>query len=236
MAASAGPRRAGISAFVALLSLAACSGAFGERVRERVHRTIATGAAPVVRVENVAGAVRIDGWARPIVEADATKYGYDAQELRSIAIAVNREDDGVSIVTSYTRGVHGGGVRYRISVPAGASLRIHNIAGSVDLAGVSGSVEVQTQAGTIDANVGRVAGDRSIDLSATTGAITLAIASDSSARVEAYSTVGDFSSDVPGVSQRRENIVGARGSGTIGAGSAQIRLTTTTGAIVLRQR
>jgi hypothetical protein len=36
--------------------------------------------------------------------------------------------------------------------------------------------------------------------------------------------------------QRRENLVGASGSGTLGAGSARIHITTTTGAIALRQR
>ena len=87
----------------------------------------------------------------------------------------------------------------------------------------------------IAANVGRVGGDRSIDLRATTGAVTLTIAPGSSATVEANSTVGDFASDVPGMTGEREHIVGARGVGTIGSGSARIRLTTTTGAIALRE-
>lgn len=216
--------------------LQACNGGFGERVRQTIHQSIAAGSAPAVRVDNVAGAVRIDGWNRPFVDVQATKYGYDDRELRSIAIDVGRQGDEVAIATRYSGGVHGGGVRYRISVPNDASLRISNTAGAVDFAGVRGDLDVETQAGEITADAGIVGGNRSIDLRATTGAITLTITPGSSARVEAQSTVGDFSSNVAGISQERRNIVGSGGGGTIGSGSARIRLTTTTGAIVLREK
>jgi hypothetical protein len=235
MAHSAFARRIA-AAFAILLTLAACSGTFAGRVREQVHRTVAAGAAPAVEIENVAGAVRVDGWPKPTVDVEATKYGYDAVELRSVAIDVTREAGGVSIVTHYGNDVHGGGVRYRISVPLGASLRITNDAGAVDLAGVHGDLTVRTEAGEITADAGRVDGNRSIDLRATTGAVTLNIGQGSNATVQAYSTVGDFASNVPGVTQTREHIVGARGNGTIGTGSARIRLEATTGAIALRRR
>lgn len=223
-------------ALVLPLMLQACSNAFDERVHEDVHRTVAAGGAPTVRIDNVAGAVRIEGWNKPLVDVRATKYGYDERELRSIAIDVGRQDDEIAVVTRYTGGVHGGGVRYRISVPSGSSLHVGNVAGLVEVAGVRGDLSIETQAGKITADADVVAGNRSVDLRATTGAITLVIAPGSSARVEAQSTIGDFSSDVPGVSQERRNIVGSRGGGTIGSGSARISLTTTTGAIALREK
>ncbi|MGB8907769.1 MAG: hypothetical protein WCC84_03365 [Candidatus Cybelea sp.] len=65
------------------------------------------------------------------------------------------------------------GVRYTIGVPADASVRINKIAGMVVLAGVRGDITIQTQAGAIKAKAGRVAGSRSIDINATTGAIAL---------------------------------------------------------------
>lgn len=215
---------------------AGCSGTFGDRVHESFHQAVATNAAANVRVQNIAGAVRIEAWSKPIVDVTATKTGYDAQELRRITIGVNRDENGVSIVTSYSGGVHSGGVRYRIYVPADAALNVRNIAGLVDITGVTGNLDVETQAGTIMVDAGRVAGNRSIDLRATTGAVTLSIAPPSSARVAAESTVGGFTSDIPGITQQRENIVGVRGGGTIGSGSALIRLTTTTGGIALKQR
>jgi len=223
-------------AIVLPLMLQACSGAFGERVHESVHRTVVSGDAPAVRVDNVAGAIRIDGWNRPLVDVQATKYGYDERELSGISIDAGREGDEIIVATRYGGGVHGGGVRYRIAVPYGASLHVGNVAGTVDVAGVRGDVAVETQAGQITADAGVVRGNRSVDLRATTGAIALTIAPGSSARVEAESTVGDFSSDVPGITQGRRNVVGSRGGGTIGSGSATIRLATTTGAIALREK
>lgn len=222
------------AAMLPALMLAACNAALGERVQEDFHQAVAAGSAPAVHLENIAGSVRVEAWSRPIVDVEATKYGNDTRDVRSITIDVRKEPGQVSIVTSYAPGEHGGGVRYRISVPADASLRIGNVAGAVDLSGVRGNVDVETQAGEITADVGDVSGSRAIGLRATTGAITLTIAPGSSARVEATSTVGDFSSDVPGIARQRENLVGARGGGTIGSGSGQIRLSTTTGAIALR--
>jgi hypothetical protein len=227
--------RRSAAVLLTLVALGACSGALDERVREQFHSTIEAGPRPVVRIDNVAGTVRVDGWPRDVVDVEATKYAYDAQELRTITISVRPEEGGVAIVTTHLPGVRGG-VHYRIHVPVAAALDVSNVAGAIDISGVAGNLDVVTQAGEITADAGLVAGDRSIDLHATTGAITLSVAPASSASVEAESTVGAFSSDFPGVAGRRENVVGERGDGTIGSGSASIRLTTTTGAIGLRER
>ncbi|MGA2761195.1 MAG: DUF4097 family beta strand repeat-containing protein [Candidatus Cybelea sp.] len=220
-------------ATVALLTLYACAGSFGERVHEQFHQAVDSGAMPIVHVENIAGTVQIAVWAKPVVDIVATKYGSDASDLRSITISVNRAGDGIFVVTTYGDGDRGG-VRYRISVPAGASVQVGNVAGAVSVGAVTGNVNVETQAGTIEANLGRVDGDRAIDLRATTGAITVRIARESNATVNAQSTVGGFSTDVSGIEQSHENVVGVRASGTIGSGTARIRLNTTTGAIALR--
>jgi hypothetical protein len=218
----------------ALLALYACSGSFGERVHEEFHQAVDSGATPIVHVDNIAGTVQVATWAKPVVNIAATKYGYDASELRSVTISVNREGNGIFVVTTYTGGNHSGGVRYRISVPMGASVQIGNVAGSVSVGAVTGNVSIETQAGTIEANLGRVAGDRTVDLRATTGTITLRIARESDATVNAESTVGGFSSDLSGIVQSSENVVGVRASGKIGSGTARIALSTTTGAIAVR--
>jgi hypothetical protein len=218
----------------ALLALCACAGSFGERVHEQFHQAVDSGATPIVHVDNIAGTVQIATWTKPIVNIVATKYGYDASELRSVTISVNREGNGIFVVTTYSGGNHSGGVRYRISVPEGASVQVGNVAGSVTVGAVTGNVNVETQAGTIDATLGRVDGDRAIDLRATTGTVTLRIARESNATIDAESTVGGFSSDLAGIVQSRENVVGVRASGKLGSGTARIVLSTTTGAIALR--
>jgi DUF4097 and DUF4098 domain-containing protein YvlB len=219
---------------VAALALCACSGAFGERVHEQFHQTIDSGSSPSVTVDNVAGTVTIETWTKPSVDVSATKYGYDASELRGITIDVSRGAAGISIKTRYEGDNHNGGVRYTIAVPQASSLDVGNVAGAVRVAGVTGDVTVETQAGTVDARLGKVDGNRSIDLRATTGTVTLWLARDSSASLEAQSVVGSFSSDFPGIGQSRENIVGSRAGGKIGAGTARVRLATTTGGISIR--
>lgn len=222
------------TAVAALLALCACSGAFGERAHEDFHQAIDSDSAPHVRVSNVAGTVQIEPWNKPVVDVSARKYGYDASELRTIAIDVRRDANVVSISTEYAGGNHSGGVRYRVMVPQAASAFVENVAGSVRLGPIAGDLDVETQAGTIDAQLGLIEGSRSIDLRATTGTISLGLARDSSARVDASSTVGAFSSDISGISSSSENIVGSSASGTIGSGAARIVLRTTTGAIRIR--
>lgn len=212
--------------------LAACGSSFS--MHEEFHQAVESGPAPVVRVENVAGEVAVEPWRRHVVDVAATKYASDLSQLRSVTIEVRRGGEGVSIVTRYFGPTHGGGVRYRISVPQDASVEIRNTAGSVSVGAVGGDVDVETQAGKVDAGLGRVGGNRRIELRATTGAVALEIARDSSATVDAESTVGSISSDFPAVAQTRENLVGSRASGRIGGGNAQIRLSTTTGAITLQ--
>lgn len=220
----------------ALLALTACSGSFDERVHERVQQAIPMSAPGTVNVENIAGTVTVAAWTKPVVEVEATKYGYDVQELRSTAIEVRKEGSSIFIATRYGSGMHHGGVRYDIRLPETASLHVSNVAGRIDISGARGDVTAQTQAGTIVADLGRVAGGRSVDLQATTGAIRLWIAPDSDAGIDAHSAVGAFSTDIPNITQSRENIIGMRAAGTIGSGSARIRLATTTGAIALRER
>jgi hypothetical protein len=221
---------------VPLLALYGCIGTFGENVHETIRQTISAGAAPAVSVKNVVGTVKIDAWAKPVVDVTATKYGRDSEDLRNILIGVRKDASGISIVTDYSGATHNGGVRYRIYVPAGASLRIENVAGAVKLTGTRGDVDVETQAGSIGVDLGRVAGSRSIDLRATTGEISLWISPESSASIDASSTVGAFSTNLPGVSEMRTNVVGSHATGTIGSGSARIRLRTATGAIAVRER
>ncbi|MBV8149819.1 MAG: hypothetical protein JO092_12055 [Candidatus Eremiobacteraeota bacterium] len=150
-----------------------------------------------------------------------------------MTIDARSQGGNVIIATKYGGG-RGGGVDYTLLVPAGASVAIDNVTGTVDIVGVLGNVSATTQTGEIRVQLGRVAGNRVVDLGATTGSVTLSIARDSSARVNAGSTVGSFSTDFAGISRSQTNVVGVVASGNIGTGSAAIRLHATTGSIALR--
>lgn len=219
----------------ALITLVACTGTISRgQVQEQFHQSVPVSGVPTVHVDNVAGNVRIRAWNKPTVDVEATKNASETSELRGITISIHSVGTNIFVATKYSSSTHSGGVTYSISVPSNASLEIKNVAGTVDIVGVHGSVGVKTQAGTIAADLGRVDGNRLIDLSATTGTVRLSIARNSSASVNATSTVGGFSSDFPSVAKSTQNIVGASATGTIGAGSAKIHISTTTGTIALK--
>lgn len=209
-------------------------GCSGSQVHETVHNSVSVGAAPSVRIDNAVGAIHVTGWQKNTIDIKAVKDGMSIQAVRNIDIDVQTNGNDVTIATKY-HGFGNGGVAYTISVPAGASLDVTNSTGEIRIDGVDGDVKAVAQTGSVDANVGRVNGQRSIDLTATTGSIRLAIGSHSDARVDARASVGDVRSDFPSIVSGRQNVVGASAAGTIGEGSGSIRLTTTTGSIALRQ-
>lgn len=218
----------------ALVALAACS--LGPEIHETLHQSIPATGTPTVHVSNVAGTMKISAWSRPGIDLLARKSAHSPAGLRNIHIDVRTQGHDVFITTHYAGADRSGGVSYTIAVPADAALDLRNVAGTITVRGVRGNVTAATQAGTIGANLGKVAQNRAVDLSATTGTVDLTIARDSDATVTAHSTVGAISSDFASVSENRSNLVGSDASGKIGSGSATIRLTTTTGAITLKAR
>jgi DUF4097 and DUF4098 domain-containing protein YvlB len=223
-----------VAALVTLLGLCACVGSMGDRVHESFNQTMPATGISSVHVDNAVGQVRISGWSKPTIGVEAVKYASDLDQVHAMTIDVHADGSTGLIATKYSGAMHDGGVRYHIWVPNNLSLVVDNGTGTVDVAGVTGSVTVRTDTGTVVADLGKVDDGRSIDLTAATGAIRLLIAKDSSANVDARSSIGDFSSDFPNITVTRENLVGVSATGRLGAGSATIHLTTRTGSIALR--
>ncbi|MBV8196809.1 MAG: DUF4097 family beta strand repeat protein [Candidatus Eremiobacteraeota bacterium] len=229
--------RALCAAICLLVSTAACHAAtFGARMHETVRHSVDADGIVRLRLENTAGTVRVEGSAKSAIDVEAIKSGYSAEELRAIAIAIDRVGDVLRVQTLYKSDFHTGGVRYRIAVPARIALEVNNAAGTVDVAGLSGDLSIDTQAGAIKADLGKVTLGRSVVLHATTGSIRASLARDSDVTIDAHTTVGSISSDFPPIAGRRESIVGMSAHGRLGSGSARMELTTTTGAISLLER
>lgn len=219
---------------LALTMLIACG--FGTTVREQVHQTVPDAGSATVHVENTAGSIDVTGWDKPTVDVRAEKSADSIQALHDVNVTVRRGSDGIHIETTYSGAIHQGGVRYTLSVPAGAPLDVRNDAGSVTISGARGNVDARTQAGSVTADLGTIAGGRNVSLTATTGSVRLSMSRNSSAKVDARSSVGSIRSDFAGILPSRQNVVGSSASGSIGSGSARIRLSTTTGSITLAER
>jgi hypothetical protein len=215
-----------------VLALAGCFGTSGHVTEPFDHKLSAAGVTNV-QIRNVAGTIRVTASNASVIDVAGAKTANDTTSLGNTIVQIRKEGSTLTVATQYAGGMHGGGVRYVISVPPSVSLDVSNTAGTVDVSGVRGNVSVTTRVGTIDADLGTVSDHRSIDLSTTTGRLHVSIASDSSARVDARTAVGDISSDFGGITITREHVMSARASGTIGTGSGTIRLSTATGAITL---
>lgn len=221
-----------------LIAFAGCSGnaLSSDRVQEPFHQTASATGIRLVSVDNTAGRIRISASSVSQIRIDAVKRGPDEASVSRIHIDVSKNGDTLAISTRYdSGGFSRGNVNYTIELPASMAIQVSNTAGTTTITGASGDVAVSTQAGTVDVTMARVSGSQNVDLSATTGTVTLRVPNGADATVSARSTVGAFSSDFPSVTSTREHVVGVSAGGKLGSGSARITLETTTGSIDLRR-
>lgn len=217
-------------AVCALLLVTACSSY--EDAHTAFHASVNTGPAPTVTISNVVGEISVQPSDANAVNIAATKYASKESDLANIDVSARLTKGGVLVQTRYLSDKTGG-VRYDVIVPRGASIDVTNTTGTIKVGAVSSNVVVHTATGTIDANLGRIAANRSIDLKSDTGTIVLHMASDSSANVSASSALGSVSSDFESIATARNNIVGSRAGGRVGGGTATVRLQVGTGTIAI---
>lgn len=203
-------------------------------------------------LQNVNGAVDVQGWDRNEVEVHAVKTAKQREsDLDRVSIEVDARPDAVSITTRYPQneGVEVA-VEYTIHVPHAAhvehigtvngTVRISGLANLEDVHTVNGDIEAFEAGGNIHAHTtnGNVhlelahAPDKSGATAETTnGSLVLAVPSDLQAEVEARCLNGNFYSELPITmesTQRPREM-----HGRLGHGGAPIHLRTVNGGIRL---
>lgn len=227
-----------LAALCGLLALAGCfsSGSFEKRYAESDHKTLAAAGVKTLRVENVAGRVRVEATNANTVEVDATKRATSLDALKQIHIDIKIDGDTIAVVSTNDGVVSNANVDFTIKAPASLALNVTNTAGTTRATGFTNDVSVSSQAGTIDVDMAKLGGAQRIDLSGTAGTVSLTMPRHSDATVDAHSTVGSLHSDFPELTSSRTNVVGESGRGTIGSGSAKVTLNATTGTIDVNAR
>lgn len=203
-------------------------------------------------LQNVNGAVDVQGWDRNTVEIHAVKTAKrEESDLDLVTIDVDAKPNAVSIATHYPQneGVEVL-VEYIVHVPHSAhvehvgtvngTLRVTGIDRVEDLRTVNGNIEVYDSGGSIRARStnGSVhlellhVADRDGALAETTnGSVLLAVPSNTQADLEARCMNGNFSSELP---IAFESTLRPRElHGKLGSGGAPIRLRTVNGGIHL---
>jgi DUF4097 and DUF4098 domain-containing protein YvlB len=204
-------------------------------------------------VEEANGSITISSWDRNEVAITATKHAESQTDLDAIRIDIKQESDSIDVRTIYSSpGPHNGGVAYQIVVPkaiakliaktANGSVSTENVGGDVTMKSengaitatdLKGSFTLVTTNGSITAVCADLAGDA--HLRSTNGAITLVLPRSADALVDAGTTVGRISSDLP-TTKSNKGIVGETLEAKLGSGSHHLEARTTNGSIHLETK
>lgn len=162
-----------------------------------------------------------------------------------------RSHDGVNSIFAWLLGDHvQARVRYELTIPRTMNLDVTNTNGSIHLTDISGHLEVDTTNGRIEiarcsgsidaattnggisAELVRVAKGTPLRFETTNGRIDVEVPQDFAADVEAGTTNGSISTDLPvATTHFKRNSL----RGTINGGGTPLRLHTTNGGISIRK-
>ena len=204
-------------------------------------------------VEDANGTIAISCWDRNEVEIAATKHADSQADLNAIQIDVKQGNDKIEVHTLYSSpGPHNGGVSYQIVVPkdlgnvaadtTNGSISVENVGGEVSMksengaitaTGLKGSFSLSTTNGSINANCTDLAGEGR--LHTTNGSITLELPRSADALIDADTTVGRISSNLP-TNKTNKGVVGETLEAKLRAGSHHLEAKTMNGSIRLEAR
>ena len=204
----------------------------------------------VFELQNVNGAVDVQGWDRNDVEVHAVKTAKQKEsDLDRVSIEVDAKPRSVSITTRYPQneGVEVA-VVYTIHVPHGArvehlgtvngTLRVsgvdavedlHTVNGDIEVFEAGGSIHAHTTNGSIRLELARLQENTGATAETTNGSLVLAVPSDTQADLEARCLNGNFFSELPIAMESTQHPREMHGK--LGHGGAPIQLRTVNGGI-----
>lgn len=201
-------------------------------------------------LQNVNGAVEIQGWDRNEVEVRAVKTAKQRDsDLERVTIEVDAKPGAVSVATRYPRdeGVEVA-VEYTIHVPHGARVErvatvngtlkvsdvedieeLRTVNGNIDIFEGGGPVHAHTTNGNLHLELAHATAKNGISAEAMNGSIMLAVPADTQADLETRCLNGSFYSELP-VSMET-TLAPREMHGRIGKGGPAIRLRIVNGGI-----
>ncbi|HEX4545415.1 MAG TPA: DUF4097 family beta strand repeat-containing protein [Candidatus Acidoferrum sp.] len=203
-------------------------------------------------LQNVNGAVEVQGWDRNEIEIHAVKTAKSREsDLERVAIEVEARPDSVSVATRYPQneGVEVA-VEFTVHVPHSAhvehigtvngTLRIsglevledlHTVNGNIEVFEAGGNIHAHTTNGNVHLELAHLRDKNGATAETTNGSLVLAVPSDTQADLEARCLNGNFFSELPIAvesSQRPREV-----HGKLGHGGVPIHLRTVNGGIRL---
>ncbi len=210
-------------------------------------RTFAVTGTPIVSVYDTAGTVTVRQGNVGQVVVQVTKHvrsldSNGAQRaLDATAITTSQSGNAITVdghfTTRWQDGVwYNRTVDMTLTVPATTNATVHVAAGSIDVANISGALNVETNAGTVTARDVTLADGSSVTTNAGTisltgaiapnadvrvvdnaGSVTLRLPTATPARLDASVSVGSISISGWPITVSRQNTVGASAAGNLGS-------------------
>ena len=141
-----------------------------DRDKDRDHptetetRSFAVNGIPDVKLETFDGSVSVRGWDKSEVAVTAIKMGRTAEALQTIRLRIEQHGSEVAAIAESDRSGYDHrdwtNVRFEVTVPREANLRVSSGDGSLQVDGVEGRMDLKTGDGSVRAE--RVAGEMEV--------------------------------------------------------------------------
>lgn len=223
--------------------------------RDRVVETRPLDPGGRFSLENVNGRVELSTWSRSEVRIEADRAAVSEAALEDVRVEISGKGDEVEVKTRLRRSgfpfVGGGGkVDYRVTVPAGARVRLATVNGPLSVEGVAGdlrvssvngpvtirdaagAVEAETVNGGIDARYAAATGTGEHRFETVNGGIEVSLPEGSAGRLAAKTVNGSISCELPidDVQKSRRRL-----QGRLGPGEGSFRMETVNGSVHVRR-
>jgi len=215
---------------------------------------LSTGVAPTLVLNDDTGSITIQTGDSNNVTIQETQHS----PLVGGAPDAKTSQDGNTITTTVEN--HGGfnSVDFNVTIPANATLQIHTSTGSIDVSGVSGTMSLTSDTGSITANQDALSGQSTLQtntgditfdgslapngnyqFSTDTGSVDATLPANSSFHLDATTDTGSIDSDFTEVRVQHQDFKGDSAHGDVGSGNsnsgATVTMKTNTGDINLHE-
>lgn len=122
---------------------------FDPDVQAEVEQTFTVGEEPYLDLSNFAGKVSVQAGEDGVIRVVATKKALGTSSLDRISVSMREERGGVVIRTTKRSNLNNASVDLEIVAPPGTELELNTGAGSIEIEGLTGSIDAHSGAGSI---------------------------------------------------------------------------------------
>jgi hypothetical protein len=116
---------------------------------ERSEQSFEVGGVPILTVDSFAGSVTVRAGESGVIRAVAIKRVPRGRDAAQVEVTITERGDGLTIRTRKPSGWSNVSVQLEITAPADTRLNVSTGAGSIDVQGFRGKVELDTGSGSI---------------------------------------------------------------------------------------